>query len=89
MKGERSMWLWEIIVEAWPFSTGNREEDQKACGPRSVPCHVRCNDIKKALSYADVISQALKRNPRVWEAPVMSVRRLSSSEECEVVNRGG
>lgn len=83
------MWLWEIIVEAWPFSVVNRDEDQKACGPRSVPCHVRCDDIKQALSYADIVSLALKRNPRIWQAPIMSIRRLSGSEEAEVLSRGG
>lgn len=83
------MWLWELVVEAWPFSTGaGQEQDQQSCGPRSVPCHVRCDSVHEAVKYADIVSQTLKRNPAIWKAPITSVRKLSTAEEIEVGSRG-
>lgn len=76
------MWQWEVIVEAWPFSTGvGQLKDQEACGPREAPCYVTADDIAEAMRFAKVIAETLKRNPRVWKAPIVSVRRVRETAE--------
>lgn len=75
------MWEWEIIIEVWPYSTGQgADTDQQACGPRTHLQIIRADDFAIASKYANVAACALKSNPRVWQAPIASVRRLSSGE---------
>src|SRR4051812_46291093 len=65
--GGTIMWEWEIIIEVWPYSTGQgADTDQQACGPRTHLQVIRADDFAIASKYANVAACALKSNPRVW-----------------------
>ena len=72
------MMKWEITIEAWPHSNGQgADKDQEACGPRSQVFHTRAETIDQALVHAHMAAAGMKTNPMMWQAPIMSVRRVT------------
>lgn len=73
------MMRWEITIEAWPHSTGKgQDEDQKACGARSQEFYTRAETIDDALVHANIFATGMVTNPRMWQARVMSIRRVEA-----------
>lgn len=67
------MHRWRISIEVYPFSGA----DPKAAGSEDGPhnFYVDANDIREAMKMAECFQQGMKRNPAVWEAPILGVHR--------------
>ncbi len=63
---------WRITIEAWPRGAF----DQAAAGERSSEYVVTAQDIRGALVHAEDIQEGIRRNPAVWEAPIMGIVRI-------------
>lgn len=72
-----NMYQWTVKIEVWPYSTDKGvDADQIACGDKCITRLVRADDIKEALNFANLIVEGIKTNPRVWQAPIMSIERF-------------
>lgn len=65
------MHRWRITIDPMPFSGA----DPKAAASEDGPHHfyVDADDIRVAVKMAECIQQGMKRNPAVWEAPILGV----------------
>jgi hypothetical protein len=69
---------WEAEVHVWPFSTGHGASvDQEAVGEPIQTIRVAAEDIAKALNLVSLFVNGIKVNPRVWQAPIKSIRQVS------------
>lgn len=68
---------WLIIIEAWPYSTDEGVvADQKAAGQRVNTFTVQADDMRAAFKSAELIANGIRANPRVWQAPIVSIMKM-------------
>jgi hypothetical protein len=71
------MSVWRATIEVWPHSTGNgREADQAACGPRRREITFNAESARDALRLAELVSEGIRTNPMVWQAPVSKLEHV-------------
>ena len=58
-----------VRIAVWPFSG----VDQAFARPRDQLHVVRADDIRGALSGAELIARGLSMNPAVWRAPIREI----------------
>jgi hypothetical protein len=76
------MHRWRITIEPHPFSSGKgAEADRKAAGADEGSHHfyVDAGDIREAMKMAQCFAEGMKRNPAVWEAPIIGVCVVSAA----------
>lgn len=70
---------WLVKMDVWPHQTGSGQEvDQEACGPREQSCEVQCHTITEAAKLGELFARGICTNPRVWQAPIMSIARITA-----------
>ncbi len=79
VRGFPDMNRWVVVLNVWPHSTGaGQETDQEACGPREQSCEVQANTISEAAKFGELFQRGICINPRVWQAPIMSIARITA-----------
>jgi len=64
---------WRISIEVYPFQGADRKAAAADDGPHYF--FVDAHDIREAMKMAECFQQGMKRNPAVWEAPILGVYR--------------
>lgn len=66
---------WRIIIEAWPYSTGQSQEKAQAeIEPRQRCFDIRANDYSEAHRAAMLLMKGIQSCGKVWRAVIKEVR---------------
>lgn len=68
------MATWKIVIEAWPFSTGQgAAKDQAEVSPRVREWLIEADDYRSASLAAEHIQLGVASHDKVWQAKIRAV----------------
>lgn len=66
------MYRYNIDFEVWPFFS----IPQDTAGQRQQHYTLKADDMRGALTAAELFIDGVKRNPGVWQAPITAISRI-------------
>ena len=59
---------YRVTFQVWPFD----RQPQELCGPEIQHWDISAKDFEDACCAAEMFIAGIKRNPAVWQAPIMT-----------------
>lgn len=73
------MYIWEVIIETWPHSTGRGNTvDQMQAGARQATYEIQADSIQEALKLSEIICLGIHQNPIVWQTKITRIMQLET-----------